>query len=40
MLVVTWHNIIVRIAVVGYQIATFSITVELDLGRVNLINWD
>lgn len=38
MLVVSWNDVIERIAIIGHQVALLTITVELNLGCVNFVN--
>lgn len=39
MQVVAWNDIIVGVAIVGHQVALVAVTVKLDLGWINSIDW-
>lgn len=39
MQVVTWNDIIVGVAIIGHQVALVAVTVKLDLGWINSIDW-
>lgn len=38
-LVVTWVDIVERIAIIRHQVALLTITVKLERLRVNLVDW-